>query len=251
MKKALKYTLAGLLVLLLAAVGGFWAWGQANLARATPEALAALASDASVTVEDDDWLVFRPTAGTDTGVIFYPGANCDVRGYAPVFHQVAAAGYLVVDVRMPFHFAIFAPSRADAVRAAFPQIRHWIIAGHSMGGAMAGYYAWHHADELAGLLVWDSYPPESNDLSGTGLPTWHIHRALADGSPPEKFQQMRHLYPADSHWVPIRGGIHMYFGSFDGGGYEEQWAPQISREQQLREVTAATLQALADMAPRG
>jgi pimeloyl-ACP methyl ester carboxylesterase len=249
--KALKYLLGTVIVLALL-VGGYWAWGQKNLAKPTAQALAALVSDSQVRVEDDDWLVFSPaSAAATTGVIFYPGANCDVRGYAPIFRKLAAAGYLVVDVRMPFNFAIYAPDRADAVRAAFPEVRRWVMMGHSMGGAMAGYYAYHHSADLAGLVVWDSYPPESNDLSESGLPIWHIHRALADGSPPEKFTRMRHLYPADSQWVPIRGGIHMYFGSFDGGGYVDQWKPTISRDEQLDEVTAATLKALAAITASG
>jgi hypothetical protein len=36
----------------------------------------------------------------------------------------------------------------------------------------------------------------------------------------------------------------MYFGSFDGGGFQEDWAPTISREDQQDQVVAATLEAL-------
>ncbi len=249
MKKFLKYSGGGLLILLVLAVAGFFVWGEVSLAKPTTEALAAMQSDARVTVEDGKYIAFRPTTVEPSlGVIFYPGANCDSRGYAPVFHRVADRGYLVVDVPMPRNFAIFAPSRADEVRAAYPEIKRWVIAGHSMGGAMAGYYAFHHQQDLAGLIVWDSYPPEQNNLADSALPVWHIHRATLEGAAPEKLEAMRHLYPISSTWVPVPGGIHMYFGSFDGGGYKEQWTPQISREAQQDIVVTAMLNALQSMA---
>ncbi|MCB1596504.1 MAG: alpha/beta hydrolase [Gammaproteobacteria bacterium] len=252
MRKFLKYGVGGLVLLLVLLSGGFYVWGEMSLARPTAAALAAMQSDDHVTVEEGKYLSFRPASGEPTlGVIFYPGANCDIRGYAPVFHRLANRGYLVVDVQMPRNFAIFAPDRADDVRAAWPNIRHWVIAGHSMGGAMAGYYAFHHQKDLAGLIIWDSYPPEQDSLADSDLPVWHIHRATLAGAPPEKFEEMRHLFPASSTWVPVPGGIHMYFGSFDGGGYKEQWTPKISREAQQDIVVTAMLNALQKIAASG
>jgi pimeloyl-ACP methyl ester carboxylesterase len=248
MKKFLKRAGGTLLALFILAVAGSWIWGQVSLAKPTAEALAALASDERVTVQEGDFLTFRPASGpVRAGVIFYPGANCDVRGYAPVLRRIAQQGYLVVDVAMPLNFAIYAPDRADAVREAFPDIQRWVIIGHSMGGAMAARYAYLNQDQLAGAIIWDSYPPESDSLADSSLPVWHIHRATPDGKPPEKFAVMRHLYPASSTWVPVPGGIHMYFGSFDGGGYVEQWEPRISREAQHDIVVTATLNALQAM----
>lgn len=248
MKRFLKWLAIGLVTLVLVGVAGLYAMSQARLARPTPDALAALASDGEVAVSQERWLVFRP-AGTrpDTGVIFYPGANCDVRGYAPVLRRIAAAGYLVVDLPMPFDFAIFAPDRAAAVPSAYPEIRRWVIIGHSMGGAMAGRYAQRNPDKLAGVVLWDSYPPAGNSLADSSLPVWHIHRALPDGTPAEKFTRNRSLFPPDSVWVPIPGGIHMYYGSFDGGAYVEEWQPTISRAQQQDLAVDATLRALRAM----
>ena len=75
------------------------------------------------------------------GLILYPGANCDIRGYAPVLREVPAQGYLVVAISMPFDFSLVAPDAADEVGAALPDIDDWMAAGHPSGGAMAGYYA--------------------------------------------------------------------------------------------------------------
>lgn len=189
----------------------------------------------------------RPASSEPTtGIILYPGANCDIRGYAPVLRRIAAAGYLVVAVSMPFDFAIFAPDRATEVRQDYPGISAWIIVGHSMGGAMAGRYAYHHQDDLAGVVLWDAYPPQGNSLADTRLPVMHIHRGTLNGEPPLKFQETRNLFPDSSKWVPIPGGLHMYFGSFDGGAYEEQWQAGIARERQQEIIVAATLEWLQD-----
>lgn len=248
MQKFLKYALGAIVVLGVLALAGMTV--ATEVRRATPDidAMAAVQSDARVAISSARWLVFQPTRTVPTvGVILYPGANCDVRGYAPVLRPLAEQGYLVVDVPMPFDFAIFAGNRALEVEKAFPGIRRWVLIGHSMGGAMAAQFVHSHPDAVSGLIVWDSYPPDYASLAGFKLPVWHIHRATPAGQAPEAFTRRRGLYPADSHWVPIPGGIHMYFGSFVGGAYKEQWQPSISRESQHEQVIAGTLEALQAM----
>lgn len=245
MKKFFKYAVAGVAAVSLLAWIAMSVATELRRAVPAPDAIEAMHPDSRVEIVDDDWVVFRPVGRRpDTGVILYPGANCDVRGYAPVLRPIAENGYLVVAVRMPFDFAIFAPNRALAVRKAFPEIRRWVLIGHSMGGAMAASFVHGHPDAVSGLIIWDSYPPGYASLADAHLPVWHIHRAMPDGTPPAAFAERRDLYPASSTWVPIRGGIHMYFGSFIGGAYREQWSPAISREVQHRQVIGATLWAL-------
>lgn len=248
MKKFLKYGIGGLVVTLVVVMGGWLAWSKANEATPAPAAVAALQSDGRVGVEDGEFIVFRPAGDLpETGVILYPGAGCDVRGYSPVLRRVADRGYLVVAVPMPLNMAIFGINRADDVRAAFPGVKRWVIAGHSMGGAMAARYAHQHPDDLAGLIIWDSRPAESDTLVDLQYPVWHIHRATADGRPPEKFEKYRNLFPATSTWVPLPGGIHMQFGSFVGGTYKEEWTATITPEVQQDLVVTGTLNALLAM----
>ena len=118
-----------------------------------------------------------------------------------------------------------------------------------MGGAMAAHYAHKHPDDLAGLILWDSRPAESDTLVDLKYPVWHIHRATADGRPPENLEHYRQFFPATSTWIPVPGGIHMYFGSFVGGGYKEQWTPTITREAQQDIAVTGTLNALLAMSP--
>jgi hypothetical protein len=96
-------------------------------------------------------------------------------------------------------------------------------------------------------VVWDSFPLESTRLTNWGKPVWHIHRATPDGKPPESFARRRDLFPPNDPWVPLPGGIHMNFGAFVGGAYQEDWAATMPRAEQHDRVVAATLQALAAM----
>ncbi|MEZ5564275.1 MAG: alpha/beta hydrolase [Gammaproteobacteria bacterium] len=250
MKKFLKYSAIVLVLIVLLGAGGIYYWATANVARPGEAAILAMRSDGRVTVTDGKFVVFRPAdSEPTTGLILYPGATCDVRGYAPVLRRIADRGYLVIGVQMPLNMAIFAPDRADEVRAAFPDIKHWVIAGHSMGGAMAGRYAHNHPDDLAGAILWDAYPPASDTLVDVHYPVWLIHRATADGQPPKKFSANRDLFPVNSRWLPLRGGIHMQFGSFVGGGYTEEWTATITPEAQHDLIVTDTLNALLTMAP--
>lgn len=44
------------------------------------------------------------------------------------------------------------------MRQEFGEVKHWYLAGHSLGGAMAGSYAAKHESEIAGLIFLAAYP---------------------------------------------------------------------------------------------
>jgi pimeloyl-ACP methyl ester carboxylesterase len=244
LKKILKLAGIGLVVVAVLMFGWLEYSTVKNNAAPGELALAALESTNDVIVEEGDWLVMKPAnASPVTGLIIYPGANCDIRGYAPLMREIAAAGYLVVAISMPYDFAIFDPGAARDVPARFPDIKNWVLAGHSMGGAMAGTFAASNSEMLAGLIMWDSYPAVS--LADSGLKITSIHRATLEGEQPDNFKAFVDRYPPESTtWVPVRGGIHMYFGSFIGGGYNEVWEPKISVGEQHRIIIDATINAL-------
>ncbi len=178
MRKGFRTVLLILFLVLVVAAAGFVVWGETP-ARPMPEALAALQSDAQVTVTIDRWLVFTPTASSPTkGLILYPGGRVDYRAYAPAAHQIAAHGYLVVIVPMPFNLAVFGVNTAADVIAAYPDIQNWVIGGHSLGGAMAAHFANSHKDEISGLVLWAAYPASSDDLSTSDLRVTSISGTL-------------------------------------------------------------------------
>jgi len=157
------------------AIAGFIIWAETPLGP-MPEALAALQSDSQVQVETDPWLTFVPAGRqSETGLILYPGGRVDARSYAPPAHAIAAEGYLVVIPPMPLNLAFLAPGRADAVIGAHPEIRRWVIGGHSLGGAMAANFVYNHPDRVAGLVLWASWPAGNNSLTEFDLPILSIY----------------------------------------------------------------------------
>ena len=99
--------------------------------------VAALQSDALVTVSEQDgrW-IFAPDEPA-AGLIFYPGGEGENTAYAPLLHGLAADGVLCVLVKMPCNLAVLDMDAADGIAEKFPQIDSWYIGGHSLGGAMA------------------------------------------------------------------------------------------------------------------
>lgn len=208
-----------------------------------PEALAALESDPVVQVDANRWLVFAPAQEQpQVGLILYPGGRVDVRSYAPAARAIAEKGYLVTLVPMPLNLAVFAPDAAGEVIASFPEIGRWAIGGHSLGGAMAARYAYAYPSAVEGLVLWAAYPDTRNDLSDRPLSVTSIYATLDGLATVEKIEASRSLLPSGTQWVAIEGGNHAQFGWY--GPQSGDNPATISREEQQRQVVAATAQLL-------
>ena len=243
MKTWMKVLIAVVAVFAIAVVA-FVIWGSTPLGP-MPEALAALESDANVAVATDPWLSFTPTQGAkNTGLIFYPGGRVDPRSYAPMARAIAEAGYPVVIVPMPLNLAVFGVNRAADVIAAHPEVEHWVIGGHSLGGSMAASFTRNNPDLIDGLFLVASYPASSDDLSGFDDLTTYSVSATNDGlATPDKIDASRPLLPADTIWVPIEGGNHAQFGYY--GDQPGDGQATNSREEQQRQTVEAALQMLS------
>jgi hypothetical protein len=194
----------------------------------------------SVLVTTRDRLTFRPVdQRLSTGLIFYPGGRVEPGSYAPAARDIAAKGYLVVIVPMPLNLSFFAPNRASAVIASFPEVEHWVIGGHSLGGAMAARFAYQNPSAVEGLLLWASYPARGNDLSDRDILVTSVYGTRDGLAPPDEIIASRPLLPADTEWVEIAGGNHAQFGWY--GPQSGDDPATISREAQQREAVAASV----------
>jgi len=234
-----KRVLLALGLILAIVVAGFLLWANNSLPP-MPEALSAMQSDSQVQVTEDGWIVFQPVGvQPDTGVILYPGGRVDPRAYAPAARAIAEQGYQVVIVPMPLNLAVLAPDRAEGVIAAYPDIEHWVIGGHSLGGAMAARFADQHPDEIQGLFLWAAYPPDSNDLSDQVLPVVSIIGSQDGLGTGEGVNSTWHLLPQDTQLVVIEGGNHAQFGWYGAQPGDAEAA--ISRTDQQAQTLKATL----------
>lgn len=181
-----------------------------------------------VTQEGHDWLFDGP--GKDTAIIFYPGAKVDTKAYAPVMYLTAQLGYDCFLVDMPFHLAFFGMNRAENVMEKHPDYTHWYMAGHSLGGAMAGNYAAEHLDQFDGVIFLAAYPTKS--LETNGFKVLSIFGSNDGVLNRKHYKNSMSLMPKDFKEVVIDGGNHGQFGDYgeqkgDGKasiGNTEQWS---------------------------
>jgi dienelactone hydrolase len=237
-RRRLRILLGVLLAVLLVAVvaAAWWLQPQPNL----PEASAAMASTDAVTfTQDPGYLEFTPTAAAPTtGFIFYPGGKVEPAAYARSAQAIAEAGYLVAIVPMPLNLAVLNANGADAVIADHPEIEHWVIGGHSLGGAMAGQYADQHPDAVDGVAFWASFP--NGDLSDQPeLAALSVYGSLDGGAERFGSDATRATLPPDTTFTVVEGGNHEQMGDYTGQPNDPP--ATISRDEQQAQVQAATI----------
>jgi pimeloyl-ACP methyl ester carboxylesterase len=223
-------------------VMGFVIWASSALGP-EPEALAALRSDDHVTVSLDRYIVFQPASRKiSTAFVFYPGGRVDYRSYAAPLRRIAAEGYLVILLPVRLNLAFFDISAADAPIASFPEIRHWVVGGHALGGVAAAAYAGRN-EGLDGLVFWASYPADEA-LKNSNLKILSIYGTL-DMAGMDSFEASRANLPSTAKFVIIDGGNHGQFGDY--GFQPGDNAATISRLEQQKQAVEATVKFLKEV----
>ena len=233
-KKILKIGLIAVAVVLVVAVVGFLAWTRIARYPAFPEA-AALAQTAQT---PQGWYVFKPEQPADTALVFYPGGLVDPAAYAPLMKQLSDQGIMTVITPMPLDLAVFGVNKANDVIAAYPEIKHWIIGGHSLGGSMAAQYAKDNASKLAGIAFMASYP--ASDMTQSPLKMVTIHGSQDGLATPAKIADSLKLLPSGTQDVLLDGGNHAQYGNY--GPQAGDGVATMSREEQQRLTTAAVVE---------
>ncbi|MBC5746506.1 alpha/beta fold hydrolase [Dysosmobacter sp. NSJ-60] len=215
---------AGILLAILVLIAGGFFWYVSDYYRAEDVALEVLSAGDNIEVRDD-LTVLSPSYPTDTAVIFYPGAKVEAIAYLPLLDQLRQTGLTCVLVEMPFHLAIFDANAAEDVMEAFPDIQHWYMAGHSMGGAMASQFASERPDEVDGLILLGAY------LYGDYSPkdTLTVYGSL-NQSVEDKINYTENV-------VEIQGGNHAQFGNY--GPQKGDLPAEITAEEQQAQTVAA------------
>ena len=201
----------------------------------------AAVQDLSIDVEyeqmvrlEDGSLAFYP-AQYDSGVIFYPGGKVEALAYIPLMEHCAQEGILAVLMPMPFNLAVLAKDAAEIIPEQFPQVQHWYMAGHSLGGSMAASFAADH-DWVEGLILLAAYSTE--DVSD--IPVLSIY-GTADGVlNMEKYEKYHGNLPEDLQALVIEGGNHAGFGLY--GPQKGDGTADITNIEQI----AQTAQAIAE-----
>jgi dienelactone hydrolase len=199
----------------------------------------------SVDVSGSTIRLTRDAGSRSVGLAFYPGARVDPQAYAHVLRPIAESGFDVVIVKQPYNLAILDSDAADAVIGdPDDAIDGWVVAGHSLGGAMASRYAERERDELIGLLLFAAYP--ASDMSErSNLAAMSVY-GTADGvADPAVIEDRRPDLPPTTEFVAVDGAIHSFFGDY--GLQRGDGTPGVGRQQAQDEIADASIRFLASL----
>ena len=173
---------------------------------------------------EDGSMVFYP-AEYDSAVIFYPGDKVEALAYIPLMESLAQEGVLAVLMPMPFNLAVLAKDAAGGIPERFPEVEHWYMAGHSLGGSMAASFAAENTAWVDGLILLAAYSTDP-----VALPVLSIYGSSDGVMNQEKYRQYLPNLPELTEQI-IDGGNHAGFGFY--GPQEGDGEASISREEQI------------------
>lgn len=211
-KKRLWFYIPLSILIFLAA--GFLIW-TTDYYKASDGIVAEASKKESVNIKDSDYIVFTPKdKKPTTGLIFYPGAKVDPKAYSPLCSKIAKEGYQVIIVKMPLNLAIFGENRGADVIKKYPEIKNWVIGGHSLGGAMAASFAYKNIDKIKGLVLYASYPQDKYNFSKKNIKVLSLYGSNDKVANLKKVLGAKNLFPKDSMIKKIDGGNHGQFGDY-------------------------------------
>ncbi len=206
---------ATVLVVLVLALGAAW-YLLASPLTATAFSETTCGSESACVVRTDDGIAALPAddgSETTVGFVFYTGARVTPEAYAPVAERVADAGYPVWIPALTLNFAVLDTDAAASVIDGQPEIEDWIIAGHSLGGAMAARYA-ASDDAVDGLALLAAYPEEELDLSASRLAVVSVYGTEDGLASVNEVLDASPRLPSDTDFVAVDGGNHGQFGNY-------------------------------------
>lgn len=185
-------------------------WYVSDYYHVTDKAAALTVTD-TVKITQNKFGYFFDGEGESSALIFYPGAKVEDLAYSEILKQIAESGTDCFLVHMPCNLAFFGKDTADKIMGEY-DYENWYLMGHSLGGAMAAYYAADNSDKLDGLLFLAAY--STKDLSGSEFPVLSIYGSEDKVVKTEKIEQGRELMPDDYEEFVIEGGNHAGFGDY-------------------------------------
>lgn len=204
-------------IVLLIAVGGIYVSDYYHADKIAMDALT-YSKDISIQELEDGVTAYIPE-NRKAGLIFYPGGKVEALAYEPLMMTLAEHGILSILIEMPFHLAVLDMNAADGIQEYFPEVKHWYMGGHSLGGSMAASYVAKNTADFDGLILLASY--STADLSNSNLKVISIYGSEDKVLNAEKYGTYKSNLPANLTEYVIEGGCHAYFGVYgkqDGDG---------------------------------
>lgn len=230
-------------------LGGLGGWGASTLARPplVPGQDAVYAGRPAGGVWEDGVLRVPAHGRAHTLLVLYPGGLVRPQAYEWLGAALAPQGVETVIAGFPLDLAVLSPGRAGDIVARYGAGRRVVLAGHSLGGAMAARHALRHPEGLDGLILMAAYPARSDDLSGLNLPTLSLMAERDRVAIAADVRGGLARLPQGTRLEVIGGAVHSFFGRY--GPQRGDGIPAVSRAEAEEEIVAALRGFLAPPAP--
>ncbi|MYL70453.1 alpha/beta hydrolase [Halobacillus litoralis] len=233
MKKWLKYSLLGLLALIIIGFLSFFIWTQQTYEPS--EEMISLVEESQ---EKDGWVIHEPKDKTKAGIILYPGAKVEPESYSYLAQQLADNGYITGIPDVTLNLPILNTNKAEEMIDRYPEVESWYVGGHSLGGVAAASFVKENPDETQGLILLASYPTEGSSFKDTETPILPIYAENDGLTTEEKIEETKPLLSRDTILYKIEEGNHAQFGMY-GPQKGDQPAEIAAKTQQ--EIIARTI----------
>lgn len=198
--------------------------------------------------ETTDYIVLRhQNSNPTTTMIFYPGGLVDPHSYLKWQNELVSSDSTlqIITVKMPSNLAVITSAKGAKLFDHYPDIERWIIAGHSLGGAMATNMIDKYPEKLEALIYLAAYPSDDRikSYSGGVLSISAENDGLTTpGEIEEHVNDLPEAYEMNSVtdfpnevkgktlYYQIQGGNHAQFGNY--GAQDDDNEATISRGQQ-------------------
>ena len=167
--------------------------------------------------------------GNDSALIFYPGAKVEYASYLPLLTKIADSGVDCYLVEMPYNLAILGKDTADSIING--TYKHYFLAGHSLGGAMASDYV-NSTNKSDGLILLESY--STCEISKPVLSIYGTQDKVLNM---DKYNESKGLVKNLTEIV-IKGGNHAQVGNYgsQSGDGNATITPDTQQDEIAREI---------------
>lgn len=188
--------------------------------------------------ETGDFITYSPLKATPVTVLFYPGGLVDPKAYAPLCRKIAASGYTVIIIKMPWRMANLGYKIPLEKGLLTDTTRQFVWMGHSKGAAMVARFMYEYPQYVTKAILLATTHPKEQDLAQLKIPIMKIG-ASNDGIADEKsILTNKHLLPRSTKYIWIAGGNHAQFAHY--GRQFMDGKASITREQQ-QELTLKSI----------
>ncbi len=196
---------------LLVTIVSFLTWFHIVFAAEREATLEVFRDDRLQVSEVAGSIVMEPIEGaSSTGILYFPGARVNPYSYLYPLSEVAASGTTVVIMDPLMNMAVFDGRSLEELALAAPNITHWVLSGHSLGGVRACMLADDPA--VIGLVLMGSYC--AMDVSSLEIPVLQVLASNDGLIDAEAVAASSTLVPNSTHIITLEGANHASFGTY-------------------------------------